>query len=102
MARAPLPFPERGLMLQGFQQLLAASLGRPAPVGHHRHHDNRLPRGHMTHPMAHANPSHPVASGTGGGTPIATVTFIPNYVFDVGDTVIVANVAPAGYMAPPL
>jgi hypothetical protein len=36
-------------------------------------------------------------SGTGGGSPIATITFIPNYVFNVGDTVIVANVAPAGY-----
>lgn len=36
-------------------------------------------------------------SGTGGGTPLATVTFTPNYSFSVGDTVIVKNVSPSGY-----
>jgi len=42
-------------------------------------------------------PTTTLATGTGGGGGVATITYSPNLVFAVGDTVVVQNVVPAGY-----
>jgi len=64
---APFPFPKRGVVLEGLQQLPRAALGRTAPVGQHSHHHNGLPRDHPTHPVRHPHGHHPMALGAGPG-----------------------------------